>query len=79
MVLCEDADVKSPSRIAELIYDSQVTHVHFVPSMLQVFAESVVAREDSNVLLHSLKRIFTSGEALAVQRLPAGMPIQMCR
>jgi iturin family lipopeptide synthetase B len=61
MVLCEEEDVYSPVRIAELISAYQVSCVHFVPSLLEVFIKT--GMDGTN--LGTLRRIITSGEALA--------------
>ena len=50
---------KDPSYIAKTIQDNKITVTHFVPSMFGEFLKQPSLNE-----LHSLKRIFTSGEAL---------------
>ncbi|MBJ8344922.1 non-ribosomal peptide synthetase [Antrihabitans sp. YC2-6] len=50
---------QDPAYLARLITEQSVTTVHFVPSMLAVFAAEAAARQ-----CHSLTRIFASGEAL---------------
>ncbi|MBC9915666.1 amino acid adenylation domain-containing protein, partial [Chitinophaga varians] len=61
LVLCEDEDVVSPARIGALIATHQVTHIHFVPGMLDMF----MAAADTD--LSSLKQVIASGEALSVR------------
>ncbi|WP_040721884.1 non-ribosomal peptide synthetase, partial [Nocardia veterana] len=50
---------RDPAYLARLMTEAAVTTAHFVPSMLEVFVGSVTA------LPASLRRVFTSGEALA--------------
>nr|QEO74607.1 AMP-dependent synthetase and ligase [uncultured bacterium] len=52
---------KDPAYLASLIRDRDVTTVHFVPSMLQVFL-----REPAAAACTSLRRVICSGEALPV-------------
>ncbi|MDR6651068.1 amino acid adenylation domain-containing protein, partial [Chitinophaga ginsengisegetis] len=59
MVLSDDEAVYAPARLAALIQTRQVTTMHFVPVLLQNFLEQT----DISALV-SLKRLFTSGEAL---------------
>ncbi|TPG89204.1 amino acid adenylation domain-containing protein [Brevibacillus laterosporus] len=54
---------KDPRTIVQAIERHQVTTMHFVPSMLHVFLESVALRQEANRLC-CLRRVFTSGEAL---------------
>jgi tyrocidine synthetase-3 len=61
---------KSPQTIIDTIADHQVTTIHFVPSMFQVFLGFVdQAAEAEKEKLASLKRVFTSGEALTTQQV----------
>ncbi|WP_437884674.1 AMP-binding protein, partial [Pseudomonas sp. LRF_L74] len=53
---------RDPEQLAALIQASNVTTLHFVPSMLQAFLSSPAAAE-----CQDLKRIICSGEALPVQ------------
>ncbi|WP_197262107.1 non-ribosomal peptide synthetase [Brevibacillus laterosporus] len=57
---------KDPRTIVQAIEQHQVTTMHFVPSMLHIFLESVALRQDANRLRY-LRRVFTSGEALHVK------------
>ncbi|WP_442875529.1 non-ribosomal peptide synthase/polyketide synthase [Amycolatopsis sp. NBC_00348] len=50
---------KDPAYLARLIREHEVTTVHFVPSMLQVFLQEPAAAECT-----SLRRVLCSGEAL---------------
>lgn len=55
---------KDPSEIIKGVYDGHVTHIHFVPSMLNAFLEYIERIPDSVNKLSSLKYVFASGEAL---------------
>lgn len=55
---------KDPEAIVNAIYESKVTHIHFVPSMLNAFLEYMMAHKDDVKKLASLKFVFASGEAL---------------
>ena len=56
---------KYPLAIVESIKRHQVTVMHFVPSMLNVFLEYLDGKADSVVKsLASIRRVFASGEAL---------------
>lgn len=48
--------------LVELIAEQQITTLHFVPSMLQLFLE-----EPGLDCCHSIKRVITSGEALSFE------------
>ncbi|MGG0792541.1 amino acid adenylation domain-containing protein [Brevibacillus laterosporus] len=54
---------KDPRTIVQAIERHQVTTMHFVPSMLHMFLESVALRQEAHRLRY-LRRVFTSGEAL---------------
>ncbi|HEU4962330.1 MAG TPA: amino acid adenylation domain-containing protein [Bacilli bacterium] len=59
---------KSPDTIIETVERAGVTTMHFVPSMLSVFLDAV---DDPQKLerLKSLRRVFTSGEALTPKQV----------
>ncbi|MBR8838801.1 MAG: amino acid adenylation domain-containing protein [Stigonema ocellatum SAG 48.90 = DSM 106950] len=59
LVLAEPGGHKDSAYLVNLIQEQQVTHVHFVPSMLQTFIE-----ERSVKNCNTLKRVICSGEAL---------------
>ncbi|MEJ5831261.1 MULTISPECIES: non-ribosomal peptide synthetase, partial [unclassified Chitinophaga] len=61
MVLCDDDTVYSPVQLAALIRAHEISNAHFVPVMLQSFIEHADIAS-----LYSLRRVFTSGEALPV-------------
>ncbi|MDJ0287730.1 MULTISPECIES: non-ribosomal peptide synthetase [Bacillus] len=54
---------KEPDKIIESIEKHRITTVHFVPSMFNIFLKSLENSKNIN-RLSSLKRVFTSGEAL---------------
>ncbi|MCW5315485.1 amino acid adenylation domain-containing protein [Nostoc sp. KVJ3] len=62
LVVAKPGGHKDSAYLVNLILEQQVTHVHFVPSMLQVFLE-----EPSLENCRSLKRVICSGEALYVE------------
>ena len=55
---------KDPAEIIEAVRAGAVTHMHFVPSMLNAFLDYVAANPKSVSALSSLKYVFASGEAL---------------
>lgn len=59
---------KDPATIMNAVARYQVTTLHFVPSMLQVSLEFLKAYP-GKWNLHSLKRVFASGEALQPQQV----------
>ncbi len=59
LIVAKPGGHKDSAYLVNLIFEQQVTHVHFVPSMLQVFLE-----EQSLKNCRSLKRVICSGEAL---------------
>lgn len=64
MVLCEEKDLLSPERILSLIADQRVTCLHFVPGMLAAFIACLPGHQETRILLATLRRVITSGEAL---------------
>ncbi|MEJ6479888.1 non-ribosomal peptide synthase/polyketide synthase [Nostoc punctiforme UO1] len=62
LVVAKPGGHKDSAYLVNLIQEQHVTHVHFVPSMLQVFLE-----EPSLENCRSLKRVICSGEALPVE------------
>jgi amino acid adenylation domain-containing protein len=72
LVVAKPGGHQEPAYLVELIRQQQITTLHFVPSMLQLFvAESNIAH------CHSLKRVICSGEALPLelqQRFFANLP-----
>jgi amino acid adenylation domain-containing protein len=67
MVVCEQADISSPDRIAALIEKQTVTCLHFVPSMLNAFISFLFQRTTIKEQLKSLTKVITSGEALPLE------------
>ncbi|WP_124590810.1 non-ribosomal peptide synthetase [Tenacibaculum discolor] len=66
MVLCSDDDIANPQNIASLIKRHKVSCLHFVPSMLNEFINTLFEKPSINEELNSLRLIITSGEALQV-------------
>jgi len=61
---------KDPSEIIDAIEREHVTHMHFVPSMLDAFIGFLRTSGDA-LRLQSLKTVFTSGEALGLHQCEA--------
>jgi amino acid adenylation domain-containing protein len=59
LVVARPGGHADPLYLAQLIQDEEITLLHFVPSMLQVFLEEPAAAR-----CRSLRRVFASGEAL---------------
>ena len=59
---------KYPDRLVDAIKRHRITTLHFVPSMLSTFL-GFLESHSSPVQITSLKRVFTSGEALAPQQV----------
>jgi amino acid adenylation domain-containing protein len=73
LVVAKPLGHKDPAYLVDLIRRHEITTIHFVPSMLQLFLE----HPDSNSL-DSLRRVFCSGEALpasTVQRFRERLPL----
>ncbi len=60
----KQGEEKKPDKILDAIAKYKVTTMHFVPAMFSVFIEYLEENRDAIGKLESLKRIFTSGEAL---------------
>ncbi|MGA9870354.1 MAG: amino acid adenylation domain-containing protein [Rhodococcus sp. (in: high G+C Gram-positive bacteria)] len=74
-VVAEPDGHRDPRYLSELIRDEQVTTTHFVPSMLDLFLE-----HGNTANCASLRRIFTSGEALtraSVQRTHRALTVEL--
>ena len=65
LVILEDGFEGDPQKILEIIKKKKVSVLHFVPSMLNVFL-SYIDTNKINLSNISLKKVFTSGEALAI-------------
>ncbi|GAA2496716.1 amino acid adenylation domain-containing protein [Streptomyces gobitricini] len=70
VVTLPNGDEKNPELIARRIAEFGVTTTHFVPSMLHAFLQYTAATGGSPGL-GSLRRVFASGEALAVAHVQA--------
>ncbi len=55
---------KDPSEIISAVFRCRVTHIHFVPSMLNAFLSYIEVNRNEIKKLSSLKYVFASGEAL---------------
>ncbi len=64
IALLEPESEKIPARIVQAIEGRGVTVLHFVPSMLRAFLDHLEAHPQEVRKLHSLRYVFTSGEAL---------------
>ncbi|MEH2136767.1 non-ribosomal peptide synthase/polyketide synthase [Nostoc sp.] len=62
LVVAKPGGHKDSNYLVKLILEQQVTTLHFVPSMLQIFVE-----EESIKNCSSLKRVICSGEALPLE------------
>lgn len=62
MVIARAGGHRDPDYLRRLIVDRDVTTVHFVPSMLDVFVDAVPP--GTPAMPASVRRVFTSGEAL---------------
>lgn len=60
---------KDPREIIEAIHRHQVTTLHFVPSMLQIFLLHLQQHPEDIGKLSSMKQIFASGEALHIHQM----------
>lgn len=75
LVIAKPNGHQDPAYLVRLIREQNVTHLHFVPSMLEIFA-----REKNIETLDSIKYLFCSGEALSfdlrtrlLKRLPVAL------
>lgn len=59
---------KEPDAIIDAIYENKVSDMHFVPSMLQAFL-GYLGRDFNFYKLGSLKKVFSSGEALRPEQV----------
>jgi len=62
LTLAKPQGHKDPEYLWQLIEQSQITTLHFVPSMLQAFLEWPIAKSSE-----SLQRVICSGEALSLE------------
>ncbi|MDF3203083.1 non-ribosomal peptide synthetase [Pseudomonas sp. 1912-s] len=62
LVLAGPGEHRDPHRIAQLVQEHGVTTLHFVPPLLQLFADEPLAAECT-----SLRRLFSGGEALPAE------------
>jgi len=64
MVIATPEIHKDPEKLATLITKTSVTTLHFVPSMLSAFCQSLIQKNQS--LPEGIKQVFCSGEALSL-------------
>ncbi|MBY4572419.1 non-ribosomal peptide synthetase [Gordonia paraffinivorans] len=62
LVVARAGGHRDPGYLRDVIVKQSVTTLHFVPSMLDVFVEA--AEADEPVIPSTVRRVFTSGEAL---------------
>jgi amino acid adenylation domain-containing protein/non-ribosomal peptide synthase protein (TIGR01720 family) len=67
--ILEAGGEKQPEKIVSTIEKTNVTAMHFVPSMLGVFLEYLSTSADSISKLQSLNQVYTSGEALQPEQV----------
>ncbi|MEQ9810562.1 amino acid adenylation domain-containing protein [Streptococcus jiangjianxini] len=67
IVFAKDGGHKDPLYLAREITEKQITTMHFVPSMLDVFLDTIeLYSENGQINLSCLKYVFCSGEALSL-------------
>ncbi|MFD2671659.1 amino acid adenylation domain-containing protein [Marinicrinis sediminis] len=64
LCILEPGAEKEPEKLTQTIARQQVSVLHFVPSMLRVFIQWLQHQPDGRDRLHSVRQLFTSGEAL---------------
>ncbi|QHD87007.1 amino acid adenylation domain-containing protein [Gordonia sp. JH63] len=67
MVIARGGGHRDPEYLSRLIEDERISVLHFVPSMLHTFVEVVTASGRTQIFGESVRRVFTSGEALGRQ------------
>ncbi|MDQ0045975.1 amino acid adenylation domain-containing protein/non-ribosomal peptide synthase protein (TIGR01720 family) [Paenibacillus polymyxa] len=75
LVILENGLEKDPASLVTTIHEQQITHINFVPSMLQAFLAYMDELDESGYeRIQALKYLFVAGEALlskAVKRFKA--------
>lgn len=71
LVVAKPGGHRDPWYLRQIIAEHRITTMHFVPSMLSVFADTLGTESDTRSALSSLRMIVTSGEALAVGTVAA--------
>ena len=69
VTMLERGGENQPEKIVSAVASSQVTVMHFVPSMLGVFLEYLTHSKDDLKRLSSLRQVYTSGEVLQVEHV----------
>ena len=54
-----------PAKILDEVHDNNVTHLHFVPSVFELFLNYLEAHTDEVYKFNTVKHVFLSGEALS--------------
>src|SRR5215207_6475322 len=67
LVVAEPGAHRDPARLLETIEAQGVTTLHFVPSMLQAFAEHLSSSPEAARRCGSIRRLICSGEVLAAE------------
>ena len=67
LVIAQPGGHRDPDYLHSLMEERAVTVAHFVPSMLDVFSEVLESKAVSAMFPASMRRVFTSGEALAAE------------
>lgn len=58
-----------PAKILDEVYENKVTHLHFVPSVFELFLSYLEAHKDDCNKFDSVRYVFLSGEALTASLL----------
>lgn len=69
---------KDPKEIIDAVVKGKVTHMHFVPSMLNAFLEYLENNKQLVCELKSLKYVFASGEALQSEHVKRFYTLLSC-
>ncbi|TYS12997.1 amino acid adenylation domain-containing protein [Rossellomorea vietnamensis] len=64
LYLLEDGEERDPLQLCEIINAEKISRIHFVPSMLTVFLETLLKDKELLQKCSSLRTVFTSGEPL---------------
>ncbi len=69
IVIAKPDEHKSAQALQDLIEQEEISILHFVPSMLSVFEESLALQKNDEIKCPHLKHIFCSGEALTLPQV----------
>ena len=56
-----------PAKILDEVYKNKVTHLHFVPSVFELFLNYLEANKEEVHKFSSVRYVFLSGEALSAE------------